>query len=171
MQMVQIAGRLGSDPETRFTPGGQKVTSFRMATNSRRAGKEETTWWRVTIWGDRFDKMLPFLKKGSAVIVYGEVRAAIYTDKAGQPQIGLEVTADTIKFSPFGGGEKSNTTEGSSEYSAREHTGSGSSSSSESSSSNGRSSYSAPGYIPVGAPALGKAPSHEAEELDEDLPF
>lgn len=104
MQFVQVAGRLGSDPETRVTPSGQKVTSFRMATNTRRAGKEETTWWRVTIWGDRFDKMLPYLKKGSGVMVFGELRAEIYTDKNGQPQISLEVTAETIKFNPFGGG-------------------------------------------------------------------
>ncbi len=108
MNLIQIMGRLGADPETRFTANGQKVTSFRVATNSKRAGKEETTWWRVTIWGDRFDKMLPYLKKGSAIIVTGELRAEIYMDKSGQPQISLEITAESIRFNPFGSPDRQN---------------------------------------------------------------
>ncbi|MEI8125438.1 MAG: single-stranded DNA-binding protein, partial [Parachlamydiaceae bacterium] len=64
MIIVQIAGRLGRKPETRFTPSGQKVTSFSVATNVRKAGKEETVWWRVTVWGDRYDKMMTYLDKG-----------------------------------------------------------------------------------------------------------
>lgn len=114
MNIIQIVGRLGADPETRFTPSGQKVTSLRLATNSRRGGKEETTWWRITIWGDRFDKMLPYLKKGSALMVVGELKAEIYMDKSGQPQISLEVTADILKFMSLGGGagERGNQQEG-----------------------------------------------------------
>lgn len=103
MNKIIIMGRLGADAETRFTPGGQKVTTFRMAVNSRRSGKDETAWYRVTIWGDRFDKLVPYFKKGSAVIVSGELRAEIYMDKEGRPQIALEVTADSINFNPFGG--------------------------------------------------------------------
>lgn len=106
MNLIQLAGRLGADPESRFTASGQKVTTLRVATNSRigaKDGKEETVWWRVTIWGDRFDKMLPYLKKGSAIIVFGEVKKPeIYTDKEGRPQISLEVYAEMIKFNPFG---------------------------------------------------------------------
>ena len=108
MNLIQIMGRLGADPETRFTTNGQKVTSFRVATNSKRAGKEVTTWWRVTIWGDRFDKMLPYIKKGSAIIVTGELRAEIYMDKSGQPQISLEITAESLRFNPFGSPDRQN---------------------------------------------------------------
>lgn len=105
MNKILIMGRLGADAETRFTAGGQKVTSFRMAVNSRRGGKEETTtWYRVTIWGDRFDKLVPYLKKGSAIIASGELKAEIYTDKEGRPQISLDVTADSLSFNPFGSG-------------------------------------------------------------------
>lgn len=108
MNFIQIAGHLGADVETRFTPSGQKVTTLRVATNSRRNGKEETIWWRVTLWGDRFDKMLPYLKKGTAIIVVGEIqKPEIYTDKMGQPQISLDITAEFIRFSPFGKGERS----------------------------------------------------------------
>jgi len=107
MIIVQIAGRLGRDPESRFTPSGQKVTTLTVACNVRKAGKEETVWWRVTIWGDRFDKMLPYLKKGSAVIVVGEMgKPDIWTDKEGRPQVSMELTAEIVRFSPFSSGEK-----------------------------------------------------------------
>jgi single-strand DNA-binding protein len=92
-----------------MTASGQKIVTFRMATRSKRKGKEDVTiWWRVTIWGDRFDKLLPYLKKGSAVMVAGELmKPELYTDKGGQVQMGsLEVWASNIWFSPFGKGEK-----------------------------------------------------------------
>lgn len=104
MIIVQIAGRLGKDAESRFTPSGQKVTTMTLATNIRKAGKDETVWWRVTVWGDRYDKMLPYLKKGAALIVVGEMsKPDIWTDKEGRPQVSLELTAEIIRFSPFGG--------------------------------------------------------------------
>jgi single-strand DNA-binding protein len=107
MNFIQIMGHLGADAETRFTPSGQKVTNLRVATTVRRGGKEETIWYRITLWGDRFDKMLPYLKKGSAIIVVGELgKPEIYTDREGKQQIALEVTAEFIRFSPFGRGEK-----------------------------------------------------------------
>ena len=103
MNYVQIAGFLGADPETRFTSSGQKVTTLRVACNSRRSGKEETMWWRVTIWGEQFDRIMTYLKKGGAVMVYGEMsNPEIYTGKNGQPQTSLNMVAHHISFSPFG---------------------------------------------------------------------
>jgi single-strand DNA-binding protein len=107
MIIIEIAGHLGADPEVRFTPNGQKVTSLRVATSTRKNGKEETVWWRVTIWGDRFDKMMPYFKKGSAIIVIGEMgKLDIYTDKEGRPQVSYDLTAEIIRFSPFGKTER-----------------------------------------------------------------
>ena len=104
MNFVHLIGRMGKDPETRFTAEGLKVTALVVATSARKGGNEETIWWRVTLWGDRWDKMMPHLKKGKPVMIGGEMRKPeIYTDKTGQPQIGsIEVTADYIKFVPFG---------------------------------------------------------------------
>lgn len=103
MNVIQIAGHLGADVETRFTADGQKVSTIRVATNTRRNGKDETIWWRVSLWGDRFDKMLPYLKKGSPIIVVGElVRAEVYTDRDGRQQVSLDLRAEFIRFSPFG---------------------------------------------------------------------
>lgn len=103
MNLIQIMGHLGADPETRFTPSGQKVTNMRVAVTVRKGGKDETVWYRITIWGDRFDKMMPYFKKGSAIIVIGELgKPEIYNDREGRPQVSLEVTAEFIRFSPFG---------------------------------------------------------------------
>ena len=104
MIIVQVAGRLGTDVETRVTPDGTKVSTLRLATNIRRGNRDETVWWRITLWGDRWDKMLPYLTKGSALIVVGEMQKApeIYNNRDGQPQISLEIRADIVKFSPFG---------------------------------------------------------------------
>lgn len=107
MNFIHIAGHLGADPEVRFTSSGKKVTTMKVATRSRRGknGEEQTIWWRVTIWGEQFDKMVSFLKKGSAVMVYGDVhKPEIFTDREGKPQVSLDITAVHIEFSPFGGG-------------------------------------------------------------------
>lgn len=102
MNYCQIAGHIGKDPEVRFMPDGKKVTSFSVATNKKKKGQDVTTWYRVTIWGEQFDKMMPYFKKGSAVIVIGDIEPRLYTDKEGRPQISMELTAWHISFSPFG---------------------------------------------------------------------
>jgi single-strand DNA-binding protein len=103
MNQTTIAGHLGADPEVRFTSSGQKVTTLRVAARVRRSGKDETIWWRVTIWGEQFDKMMPYLKKGSPVIAVGEMnKPEIFTDREGRPQVSMSLTASDLLFSPFG---------------------------------------------------------------------
>lgn len=103
MFIVQIAGNLGRDPETRFTPNGQKVTAFSIAVNQRKGKEDVTMWVRVTVWGDRFDKMIAYLKKGSSIIVIGRMNPpTTYVDKEGKTQVSIEVTAEMLEFSPFG---------------------------------------------------------------------
>jgi single-strand DNA-binding protein len=97
-----IAGHLGADPEVRFTSSGKKVTTLRVAARAR-GSKDETIWWKVTIWEEQFDKMMPYLKKGSPVIVAGELsKPEIFTDREGKPQISMNITASNLWFSPFG---------------------------------------------------------------------
>ncbi len=106
MQYIEIAGHLGADPETRFTANNHKVTNLRIAVNTRNKGKEETLWWSVSIWDDRFAKLIPHLKKGSAVIVWGELTPPeIYSDREGKQRVRLSINAEMIRFSPFGGGK------------------------------------------------------------------
>lgn len=169
MIIIEIAGHLGADPEVRFTAGGQKVTTFRVATNTRKSGKDETVWWRVTVWGERFDKMMPYLKKGSAIIVIGEMsKPEIYTDKEGRPQISLDLTAEMIRFSPFGKSDRSGQEQGSSVQANHNQPNASSSYNSESS----FTSQAAGGFgnAPfAGAPSNYKPP-HGALE-DDNIPF
>lgn len=103
MIIIEIAGHLGADPETRITANGHKVTSLRVAVNVREGDKDETLWWQVSIWGSEFDNMIKHLKKGSAVIVIGEMgKLSLYTDKEGRQQISYRMNARMLKFSPFG---------------------------------------------------------------------
>jgi len=98
MFFVQIAGNLGKDPEVRFTPSNQKVTSFSVAVKQKKAKEEVATWVRVNIWGDRLDKVLSYLKKGSAVIVCGRMNPpTVYEGK-----VSLDITGEMVEFSPFG---------------------------------------------------------------------
>ena len=103
MNHLMIMGHLGSDPEVRFTASGQKVTTLRVAENQRKGGKDETIWWRVTIWGEQQDKIISYFKKGSAIIAQGEMRPAeLYNNREGQPQISLNMVAHHLTFPPFG---------------------------------------------------------------------
>ncbi len=104
MNQITIAGHLGADPEVRFTSSGQKVTTIRVASRVRKGAKgDDTIWWRVTIWGEQFDKMIPYFKKGSPIIVFGELsKPEIFTDREGRPQISMNITAQNLLFSPFG---------------------------------------------------------------------
>ncbi len=103
MNHITVAGHLGTDPEVRFTSSGQKVTTLRVAAKAR---KDETIWWKVTIWGEQFDKLISYLKKGSSVVVLGELmKPEIYTDREGKPQVSMAINAFNLSFSPFGRGK------------------------------------------------------------------
>lgn len=158
MNQMTIMGHLGSDPEVRFTSSGQKVTTLRVAANQRRGGKDETFWWRVTLWGETFDKILSYFKKGSAIIVSGEMlKPEIYTNKEGQPQVSLNLVAYHLAFPPFGKGERQE---------GRQQQG-------QSSSGQGQSSYGEGGDTPSGQQQGQGQPQHqEANAFAEDeIPF
>lgn len=113
MNQTNIAGYLGADPEVRFTSSGLKVTTLRVAVRTR---KDDTIWWKTILWGDQFDNIIPHLKKGSAVICFGEMnKPEIFTDREGKSQVSLSLTAWHISFSPFGGGSRSSNTTSSTE--------------------------------------------------------
>src|SRR5690242_9586003 len=103
MNRTMIAGHLGADPEVRFTSSGKKVTTLRVAAKCRKSSKGETIWWRVSVWGEEFDKMIPYFKKGSPIFVYGEMdKPEIFTDRDGKSQVSMSLTAMDLSFSPFG---------------------------------------------------------------------
>ena len=107
MNSLHIAGHLGADPEVRFTSSGLKVTTLRVAAKARRGGKDKTIWWRVSVWGEQFDKMIGYLKKGSAVMAMGEMHEPeIFENRDGKPQVSMNLTATSLMFNPFGKSDK-----------------------------------------------------------------
>jgi single-strand DNA-binding protein len=166
MNHTMIAGHLGADPEVRFTSSGQKVTTLRVAARARRSGKDETIWWRVTIWGEQFDKMIPYFKKGSSIIVMGELnKPEIFTDRDGKPQVSMSLTAYNISFSPFGRPDSGGSAEGSPGSSQETH----SENSFAESAVHGANSMSGPmqGAMHGMGHGQGKAPAF----TDDEVPF
>jgi single-strand DNA-binding protein len=173
MFIVQIAGRLGKDPETRFTPSGQKVTTFNVATNHRKGKEELTVWVRITVWGDRLDKIISYLKKGSAVVVIGRMNPPTsYVDKEGRTQISLDVTAEMIEFSPFGNPDRVQEGQPAQQgYQSPQGDYNGGSGSYEEPVLQGSSSSSAYGKSPYGGTTMtGQGNSHSSVD-DDTLPF
>ncbi len=109
-QKIVIVGRLGRDPEMRFTPNGQAVTSFSVATDNVRndpSGKpiKETVWFRVSAWGKQAENCNNFLSKGKMVLVEGRLTAdaktggpRIWTGQDGATKASFEISAQNVKF-------------------------------------------------------------------------
>jgi single-strand DNA-binding protein len=103
LSKVILVGNLGSDPEMRYTPNGKAVTSFNIATNRRyttSAGenREETDWFRVSVWGKQAEQCNQFLSKGKQVYVEGRLHARSWEGQSGQMRTSLEVTAERVLF-------------------------------------------------------------------------
>jgi len=98
---VTLEGRIGGDPEIRFTKDGKAVASFSMVTSkSTKQGEQwvesETTWYRVSAWDSLAENVTECLAKGDAVIVTGRVFMDSYTDKEGVEKQSLKVTAYNV---------------------------------------------------------------------------
>lgn len=114
---IIIVGNLGKDPEMRYTPAGQAVTSFSVATTRQyTAGNgeqvKETIWFRVSAWGKQAEICHEYLKKGSKVLVEGRLTPdkttggpRVWNKQDGTAGASFEVTANTVRFlSPRGEG-------------------------------------------------------------------
>ena len=102
---IILVGNLGRDPEMRYTQGGQPVTNLSVATSrrwtDRESGesREETTWFRVAVWGKQAEACNEHLTKGRMVLVEADrVQASPYLNKEGEAAASLEVTARTVRF-------------------------------------------------------------------------
>ena len=99
MNILQVMGHLGRDPEIRHTQQGVKMTKLVIADNIT---KDDVIWWNCYVFGESHDNIIKYLKKGSAIGVVGEMRKPkIYQNKDGQSQVSSEMLVFQIKFSPF----------------------------------------------------------------------
>ena len=99
-----IIGNLGRDPEIRYTPGGQPVANFTVATNERWTDKssgqqqERTEWHRIVVWGKQAENCSQYLKKGRSVYIEGRIQTREWTNKEGQKQWTTEIVANLVQF-------------------------------------------------------------------------
>ncbi len=109
-QKIIIIGNLGRDPEMRYTPSGQAVTNFSVATNRQYTSSDgqqvkETIWFRVSAWGRQAETCNQFLRQGSKLLVEGRLTAdtasggpRIWTRQDGTPAASFEISAGTVRF-------------------------------------------------------------------------
>ena len=110
-QKIIVVGNLGGDPEMRYMPDGTAVTNFSLASNRRWTDgatgqpRDETTWFRVSVWRKQAETANQYLSKGSKVLVEGRLRPdpasggpRTFTRQDGTVGASFEITADTVRF-------------------------------------------------------------------------
>ena len=110
-QKIIVVGNVGRDPEMRYMPDGTAVTSFSVATNRRWTDRasgqpvDETTWFRVSVWGRRAEVANQYISKGSKVLVEGRIKPdpntggpRVFTRQDGTVGASFEITADNFSF-------------------------------------------------------------------------
>jgi single-strand DNA-binding protein len=100
---VILLGRLGQDPELKYTPGGAPVCNFSMATTESWTDKqgqkqEKTEWHRIVVWGKLAELCNQYLSKGRQAFVEGRLQTRSWDDKEGQKRYTTEIMANTVQF-------------------------------------------------------------------------
>ncbi len=108
---VILVGRLGQNPEVRYTPGGAAVANFSVATNESWSDKngqkqERTEWHKVVVWGKLAELCNQFLAKGRQVYLEGRLQTRQWQDKDGQTKYTTEIQAQTVQFLGGQAGER-----------------------------------------------------------------
>ena len=103
LNKVMLIGRLGIDPELRYTQSGQPVANFRMATDESYRGQdgnmvERTEWHRVSVWGRQAETVSNYLRKGSQVYVEGSLQTRKWQAQDGSDRYTTEIKAMRVQF-------------------------------------------------------------------------
>ncbi|HXH76123.1 MAG TPA: single-stranded DNA-binding protein [Bacteriovoracaceae bacterium] len=100
---VILLGRLGQDPELKYTPGGSAVCNFSMATTEAWTDKqgqkqEKTEWHRIVVWGKLAELCNQYLAKGRQAFLEGRLQTRSWDDKEGHKRYTTEILATTVQF-------------------------------------------------------------------------
>ena len=100
---VILLGRLGQDPELKYTPGGSAVCNFSLATTEGWTDKqgqkqEKTEWHRVVVWGKLAELCNQYLAKGRQAFLEGRLQTRAWDDKDGNKRYTTEILASTVQF-------------------------------------------------------------------------
>ena len=103
LNKMMVIGNVGTDPEMRYTPNGNPVTSFRLATGrtyttSEGERREETEWFSVVSWNQLAELCNQFLTKGRRVYVEGRIKSNTWTGNDGQTRFRNEIIANSVLF-------------------------------------------------------------------------
>ncbi|MBR6422336.1 single-stranded DNA-binding protein [bacterium] len=102
LNKVLLIGRLGRDPEIRYSSNNTPICNFSLATSDRiRKGdsfEEKTEWHRIVVFGNQAENASKFLKKGSLVFVDGKIQSRTYQDKDGNERTVFEIIANSWNF-------------------------------------------------------------------------
>jgi single-strand DNA-binding protein len=98
-----LVGRLGRDPETRYTSAGQAVCNFTLATDETyrdRNGERQkrTEWHRIVVWGKQAEIAQQYLRKGSLLFVEGRIQTRQWDDREGQKRTTVEIVANSFRM-------------------------------------------------------------------------
>jgi single-strand DNA-binding protein len=102
LNRAQILGNLTRDPEMRYTPNGQAVSSFTVATNRKWKGRdgapdgEDTQYHDIVVWGKQAEAVTPMLKKGAPAFVEGRLQTRNWEGQDGVKRYKTEIIADNI---------------------------------------------------------------------------
>lgn len=103
LNLVLLAGRATADPDLRYTPKGTAVLQFQIAVNRRyldrtaNEWKEDPSFFTVVVWSEQAERVGEKIKKGSAVMVEGELRSRTWDDKEGRKRTVVEVHARRVQ--------------------------------------------------------------------------
>ncbi len=100
---VILVGRLGRDPDVRYTSAGQPVANFSMATDETykdRAGERQkrTEWHKIVVWGKQAEIAQKYLKKGSLIYLEGRIQTREYTDRDQNKRTSFEIVCNTFRM-------------------------------------------------------------------------
>ena len=109
---VILIGRLGQDPELKYTPSGSSVCSFSMATteswNDKSGQKQEKTeWHKIVVWGKLGELCKQYLAKGRQAFVEGKLQTRSWDDKDGNKRYTTEILATSVQFLGASAGQSS----------------------------------------------------------------
>lgn len=113
LNKVMLIGKLGKDPEVRFTASGQAVAGFSLATNEKFKNKsgeweERTEWHNITLWGKLAEIAGEYLSKGKLAYIEGRLQTRKWQDKSGNDRYTTEIVGDKMQLlSPKGDGSRS----------------------------------------------------------------
>ena len=100
---VMLVGRLGRDPETRYTGGGQAVANFSVATDETykdRNGERQkrTEWHKIVVWGKQAEIAQKYLHKGSLIFLEGRIQTREYTDRDQNKRTSFEIVCTNFRM-------------------------------------------------------------------------